>query len=153
MSLEANKAVVRRLFDEVINRGDLAVVEELLTEDVAFLGRGGKAAIRGIDAFKRVVTTLRTAFADYRFTMHDEIAEGDRVVARFTASGTHVGDYFGIAPTGKQVEYSAVDIFRLEGGKIAEVWSLSDQHDLLQQLRAVSVENRDQAKAGTDREA
>ena len=137
MSLEANKAVVRRLFDEVINRGNLVVAEELLTEDVAFLGRGGKAALQGIEAFKRVVTMLRTAFADYHFTMHDEIAEADKVVVRFTASGTHVGDYFGIAATGKRVEYSAVDIFRLEGGKIVEVWSLSDQFDLMQQLGAI----------------
>jgi steroid delta-isomerase-like uncharacterized protein len=138
MSAEANKAVVRRLFDEVINRGQLATVDELLADNVVFGGRGGKVAVQGIEGFKRIVTMLRTAFADYTFTIGDEIAEGDKVVARFEATGRHEGNYLGIPPTGKQVTYSAVDIFRLSDGKIEEVWSLSDQLDLMQQLGAIS---------------
>ena len=133
-----NKAIVARLFSEVINEGRFDAADELASEDVVFRGRGGKAAVSGLDSFKRVVSKLREAFPNLKFTIDDQIAEGDRVATRFTVTGTHLGDYFGTAPTGRSVTYSAVDIFRIADGKIEEVWSLSDQLHLLEQLGVVS---------------
>ena len=133
-----NGSVVRRLFDEVINRGDLDAASELVTDDVVFRGRGGRAVATGVETFKRIVIMLRTSFSDYHFELEDLIAEGDKVVTRFTASGTHIGSYMNIPPTGKEVSYAAVDIFRLHDGKIEEVWSLSDQLHLMEQLGALS---------------
>jgi steroid delta-isomerase-like uncharacterized protein len=89
------------------------------------------------------VTTLRTAFPDLLFAIDEEVAEENKVAVRFTVQGIHKGDYMGIAPTGKHVSYSAVDIFVFNEGKIAEVWSLSDQLSLMQQLGAVPSHGRE----------
>jgi steroid delta-isomerase-like uncharacterized protein len=132
MSTEANKRVVRRFYDEVLNGKKLEVLEEIAVADYdehdMLPGQG-----TGLAGLRERVTILDEAL-DPRFTVEDVIAEGDRVVVRWTNSGTHVGEFFGAPATGKGFTIAGVDIYRLEDGKMAEHWHVVDQLSMLQQL-------------------
>ncbi len=133
MTAEGNKAVIRRLFEEVINPGDLERADELIRAD--FVEHGptpGQAP--GLEGFKQVNTMLRAAFPDLRLTVEEMVAEGDRVSVRFTARGTHRGEFWGVPPTANRVAWEVISIVRVAGGKIAERWSQSDALGLKQQL-------------------
>jgi steroid delta-isomerase-like uncharacterized protein len=135
MSTEANKAVVRRLYD-LSNRGDVAAFDELHTPDyVGHVASGSD--IQGSEAARRFSATIHTIFPDLHFTLHDQIAEGDLVAVRWTFRGTHRGEYLGVAPTGKQVTVPGMDVFRLAGGTLVEGWTVSDRLGLLRQLGAI----------------
>ncbi|MBI3801083.1 MAG: ester cyclase [Deltaproteobacteria bacterium] len=136
---EANKAIVRRYVEELLNKGNLAAADEILTIDFVFHGPSAPESIRGREGFKQLVTTLRTAFPNLRFTMEEEIAEGDKVVGCFTIRGTQRGELFGIPPSGKQFVVRGVDIFRITGGKIREIRALFDTLGQMQQLGIVSL--------------
>jgi len=130
----ANKALVRRFMEEVFNRGNLAVVDELWKPD-------------RIEADKRAVEHLRTAFPDYHRTVEAQVAEGDLVVTRWTMRGTHRGPYRSgalgrtLAPTGRRVEVPGTSIHRLAGGRIVEAWVQgNDSVQLLLQLGALPVD-------------
>ena len=133
---DRNKALSRRFYDELWSQGDLEAIPELVSEDFvdhhplpgAPPGREGLAAL---------VTTWRTAFPDMRETCEDLIAEGDKVVGRFTMRGTHGGEFIGVLPTGRSVTMSGIDIFRVAGGKIVEFWYAERLLELMQQLGAV----------------
>jgi steroid delta-isomerase-like uncharacterized protein len=128
-------AIVRRYFDAA-NRDDLAALDDLLSPDVIDHGAyPGQAA--GRDGFKQFFAFWRTAFPDLVYTIEDEIADGDRVVVRWTARGTHRGMYHGVAPTGKRVTMSGIQINRLANGKIVEDWTRFDELGLLRQLGAI----------------
>lgn len=119
---EANKAVVRRMIDEVMNQQRLDAVAELFTSELA------QAAPAWIRPFQR-------SFPDMRMRIVDLVAEGDRVVGRFTCSATHTGEWLGHPATGRRFENVAeVYFFRLVKGRIAEVWGLEDIPDRLRQL-------------------
>jgi predicted ester cyclase len=134
MSVEANEALVRRLFDTVWSTGNVAVVDELLApsfvDHAAAMG-GGDASREG---FKLQVRQFRTAFPDGRSEIEDLIAAGDRVVARWTDGGTHLGEWQGIAPTGKRVSFSGIDIYRIQDGRVIEYWCSEDELGLLRQV-------------------
>jgi steroid delta-isomerase-like uncharacterized protein len=133
-----NKAIYRRVIEEVWNKGNLSVMDELFAPDVVThdpAGPGGE--MRGREAARQFITANRAAFPDLRLTIEDQIAEGDKVVTRFTARGTHRGKLLGIAPTGKQVTTTAIIINRYTGGKIAESWINGDNLGLLQQLGVI----------------
>jgi len=135
---EENKALVRRAFDAVA-KGDLAVTDESTAPD--FVRRDLTSAfqeIRGVQAVKQFIVALRSAFPDLQLTVEDMIAEGDKVVVRFTARGTHKGEFLGIPPTGKQVAWAGINIYRVASGKITETWQLSDGLGLMQQLGVVT---------------
>ncbi len=120
--LERNKEVVRRLVEEVMNAGRLEVVDELYSPRLA-------------DAAKRWIAPFRASFPDVQMTVVELIAEGDKVVGRFTCSGTHLGEWLGHAPTGRRFE--AVDevyIFRVREGRIVNAWGLEDTLGRLEQL-------------------
>lgn len=120
--LEANKAVVRRLVDQVLNGGHLELIDELYAPELA-----GPA--------KRWITPFRASFPDIHMEIVELIAEGDKVVGRFTCSATHLGEWLGHAPTGRRFErVDEVSIFRLHDGKIAHAWSLEDTLERLRQL-------------------
>ena len=136
MSTEENKEVERRIVEEVYNNKDMAPTEELIAPNWLYHGTDGQE-FRGPEGFKQFVTMGITAFPDCRVTIEDLIAEGDRVVDRFTFRGTHRGDFMGIAPTGKQVEFSGIVICRFEGGKEVEVWEVNDQFGMMQQLGVI----------------
>lgn len=135
MSTEDNKALFRR-WCEVISQNRLDRVEEIIApEEVDHALPPGVPA--GLEGVKQVFRLLHTAFPDLQIEIDDLIAEGDKVVGRVTARGTHEGEFMGIAPTGKPVSFTAIDVVRIAGGKIAERWSQADNLALLQQLGAV----------------
>ena len=119
---EANKTVVRRLVSEVLNGGHLEVIDELYTPELA-------------PAARRWIMPFRASFPDVHMEIVELIAEGDKVVGRFTCSATHLGAWLGQAPTGRRFErVDEVSIFRFRDGKIVHTWSLEDTRSRLQQL-------------------
>ena len=140
MSVEQNKAVLRREVEELYNHtGDLDVVEEIFSpEYVSHEPTSGE--VRGIEGARRFAATFREAFPDLRNTIEDMVAEGDKVVMRFRGSGTHEGETteaFG-SPTGKRMEITGITIKRLSGGKIVEAWTNFDALGMMQQLGATA---------------
>jgi len=134
MSVERNKALVRRLV-EAWNTRNWAVFDEVMAPDYvdhyALLGLKP-----GREAYKEAQISTTNAFPDFQFTIEDMIAEGDKVVVRLTFSGTHRGEFAGIAPTGKRVTYTHIRILRVVRGKFVEDWGFSDRLGALQQLGA-----------------
>ena len=133
MSLEENKAVVRRLIEEVYNEDNLEVVDELVAPDV-FNHPAVPEHQHGIDSFKHVMNWVRTFSSDVHYEIDDIIAEGDKVAVRMTQSGTHTGSVRGIPPTSKRFSVDYVHWFRLADGKVAELWAVRDDLSRLQQL-------------------
>ena len=129
---ERNKAQVRRVIEEIYNRGDLDVVDEVAASDLVI--RIGSEEIRGHHDIKRYVAGLRTGFPDLTLTIEDQIAEGDMVVTRWTARGTHAGEFQGIPATGREVRVAGTDIDRIIDGKTVDCWVHMDQLGLMQQL-------------------
>jgi len=144
---EQNKAIVRRLFEEVWNKGNLSVADELFTPNCTHHDPSTPDVGRGPESERKRVTLYRTAFPDLRLMVEDIIAEGDAVMARWSCRGTHKGDLSGIAPTGKQVTISGVSIARIAGGKIAESWINWDALGLMQQLGVVPETTKTKAAA------
>ncbi len=132
MATETNKATVRRYYEQVYNQGNSNLLEELVSEDYVehspFPGHGQGAA-----GLKQRVETLQNAFRA-NFTIEDMIAEGDKVVVRWTNRVVHRGEFMGIPPTGKSATISGIDIHVLRNGKMAEHWDQVDIIGLLQQL-------------------
>jgi predicted ester cyclase len=134
---EDNKAQVRRVVEEVYNRGNLDVVDEVAVKDLVI--HASSEDIRGRDGAKQYVAALRAGFPDLHLTVEDQIAEGDMVVTRWTARGTHTGDFQGIQPTGREIRVAGTDIDRIINGKTVECWTHVDQLGLLQQLGVVAA--------------
>ena len=133
MSAESNKAAVRRLMEEGVNRGDDAVIDQYVSPD--FMTREGESmSAAGAEGFKELAAVFRTAFPDGRFIIEDILAEGDKVVTWASFTGTHEGPLQGIPPTGRRVKVKDIDLYRLENGKIVELWAHFDQLSMLQQL-------------------
>lgn len=134
---EANKAIARRIIEEVYNDGRFEVADELVAPDYVGHDAASPEPMRGPDGVKSQAEGYRAAFPDMRLTIADEIAEGDRVVTRWTATGTHEGELFGISPTGKQATVMGITISRIADGRIVENWISWDTLGLLQQLGVV----------------
>jgi steroid delta-isomerase-like uncharacterized protein len=135
MATEENKKIIRRYYNELWNNWDLAVADELIASEIAFRG-SLSVVVQGLEAFKGYVNLVRAAFPDFHNTIEELIAEGDKVVARLTYTGTHRGELFGVRPTGKRVAYAGVAIFFLLDGKIRNGWVLGDTMGLKEQLKA-----------------
>jgi steroid delta-isomerase-like uncharacterized protein len=135
MSIEHNKTVVRRYFEEVCNQRNFGLADELFAPEFGSSKPGGiTGPERAIHAFQHMLVS----FPDIHFTVDEMIAEGDTVVVRVTWRGTHQGEFMGIAATGRPVEVSGVELARLSGGKIvAEGWHYLDHAGLLHQLGIV----------------
>jgi steroid delta-isomerase-like uncharacterized protein len=138
MSVEENKALSRRSFEEVWNQGDLAAIDELYDAHQVAHGLGVEIPA-GTAGLKQFVTMYRTAYPDTHFTIEDQIAEGDKVATRWTATGTHRGELFGLAPTGKRVTVTGMALSRIANGKLVETWNHFDALGQLQQLGAVPM--------------
>lgn len=134
---DQNTALVERAIAEVWNQGNFSNLDELVANDIVVHTSTPGDEIRGAAGIRQFYTMLRDAFPDIHFTVEDQIAAGDRVVTRWTASGTHRGEFMGVAPTGRRVRVSGVDIDRIVGGKVVECWPITDYLHLLQQLGAV----------------
>lgn len=134
---EHNKALVRRGVEQVWNGANFDAADEIVAHDfVVHASRPGNE-IHGSEGAKQYFAMLHQAFPDLKFTIDDHIAEGDRVVTRWSARGTHKGEFQGIPPTGKEVTLSGIDIDRIAGGKIVECWMNLDELGLLQQLGVI----------------
>lgn len=139
MSTEQNKALFRRFMDEVFNRGNIGLVDELVVADFAEHEELPPGMPPGREGLKALVAAFRKAFPDFNVTLDDVLAEGDKVVVRSTWSGTQQGEFMGIAPTGKRVSFEVIDIVRIAGGKVQEHWGQMDNMLLMQQLGLAPV--------------
>jgi predicted ester cyclase len=135
---ESNKAVVRRLFEEVWNKGNLQVADELLGLSYVHHDPSTPDVGRGPEGEKKRATLYRSAFRDFRMTVEELFADGESVTARWSCRGSHKGELNGIAPTGKQVAITGISIARCAGGKILEGWVNWDALGLMQQLGVVA---------------
>ena len=136
MSIEKNKAIARRYVEDVWGKGSLGAIDELYATDFVWhWAPPGMAPDRA--GYRQFVTMSFAAFADVQSTLEDMVAEGDKVVGRWTWRCTHKGEYMGIAPTGKQVTLSGITIMRIVGGKVLEEWGEMDNLGMMQQLGAV----------------
>lgn len=135
MNVEANKQVVRRYYDEVLNERAIDVLPEIAVVDYEehdpLPGQG-----IGLSGFIDRVTMLTTAIEQH-FTIEDVVAEGDRVVVRWTTNAKQVGDFLGIPATGKSYTIAGIDIHRLQDGKMAEHWHVVDLLSMLQQVGVI----------------
>jgi steroid delta-isomerase-like uncharacterized protein len=144
---EQNKTAVRRLFDELWNKGNLPVADELIAPTYTHHDASTPDVGRGPESEKKRVTHYRNAFPDMRLTIEDIIAEGETVIARWSCRGQHKGELNGIAPTGKQFAISGVTIARFANGKMVEGYVNWDALGLMQQLGVVPELGK--AKAAT----
>jgi steroid delta-isomerase-like uncharacterized protein len=135
MGTEENKAIMRRVTAEIWNGGNLDNADELLhPEFFNHLAAGAPDFGTGPAGFKKLVAFFRGAFPDLHMTGEQQIAEGDTVVTRWSARGTHKGHQLGVPPTGKEVTMTGLTMVRLEDGKVREAWGGFDALGLLQQL-------------------
>lgn len=134
MSTEQNRAILRRRVEEIWNQGNFAVIDDLIAADFVSNGQ----AI-GREGFRQFVSTVRTAFPDLQFTVEDIVTEGDKVCVRYVGRGTQQGEFAGLPASGKPVQFTGIDIFRIADGQMAEEWLMYDQLGLLQQLGAIPV--------------
>jgi steroid delta-isomerase-like uncharacterized protein len=136
VSIEANKRQVREGFQRLMNQGELALADDLVSAD--FLNHEAPpGALGGPTGLRKVVTMLRAAFPDLHLEIQEVIAEDDKVVVRTTMRGTHAGPYLGIPPTGRQFEQQQIHIFRFKNGKTVEHRAVRDDLGMLQQLGVI----------------
>ncbi|MCO5383365.1 MAG: ester cyclase [Methanosarcina barkeri] len=133
MSIEENKAIVRRFFEEGPSKGNMIVADELLSPD--FTLHVPLPVSPGIEGIHEIITTCRGAFEHLNVTIEDLIAEGNNVAARFTAHGIHKGSFMGLPATGKPITMTGIETFRIKEGKIIELWGEANLLGLMQQLR------------------
>jgi steroid delta-isomerase-like uncharacterized protein len=136
MSTKTNKTTFRHLVDELINNKNYEVIDELFAPDFV-----EHEEIPGIDlgreGLRQAFQMFHIAFPDLQVTIQDILADGDKVVARERWTGTHQGEFMGMPATGKQVDFSVIDIVRLAEGKLVEHWAVSDMLVLMTQLGAI----------------
>jgi steroid delta-isomerase-like uncharacterized protein len=133
MSIEQNKTIVRRVFEELINLGNKAVIDELFDSYVTihdpFVGTN-----QGADAFRQLLGMFDSAFPGHRVTIDGMVAEGDQVSVLHTHTATHTGPFMGLPGTGKTIVVNGIELFRLRDGRIVEFWRKDDDVRLLMQL-------------------
>jgi steroid delta-isomerase-like uncharacterized protein len=138
MSAEENKALARRFMDEVYNEGNVNFIDEVVASNlVVHDPTSPEGMTSGVQSAKQFVEVYRNAFPDIQMTVEDLIAEGDKVVTRWRARGTHQGELMGIPPSGNPVEVTGITIDRIEGGKVVETWANYDALGMMQQVGAV----------------
>jgi len=136
-NLSDNKAVILRSEAELWSKGNLAVADELYSPEFVCHFIAGRAW-RGLQGIKGAVQSHRTSFPDWNERVDDIVAEGDRVAIRITSTGTQLGEFEGLAPTGRKITIQEFHIYRLSGGKIVEQWGMPDAQSLITQLTSTS---------------
>jgi steroid delta-isomerase-like uncharacterized protein len=132
---EAAKAVVRRNTEEVQGGGNFEAFEKLFADDfLDHTPQPGRTPDK--DGARQLYKILRTAFPDFHADIHWQLADGDRVTTYKTYHGTHRGEFLGVAPTGRQIQFETVDVMRVRNGKITEHWGVANLFSLMQQLGA-----------------
>jgi predicted ester cyclase len=134
VSIEENKALVRRFFDEVWNKARVELADQFIAP--GYISHNYlEVEVLGPEGIKRAVLAQRTAFPDQHTTIEDLIAEGDKVVVRGTDRFTHLGEFMGYPPTGRKIVVTWIDIFRVEHGKLVEAWLEVDSRRFIEQLK------------------
>jgi len=135
---EENKATVQRFLEEGFGQGKTELVDEVLHSDfVCYDPNSESGEIRGAETIKGEIEYFRQAVPDLTYTVEDQVAEGDEVVTRYTVSGTHQGEFFGIPGTGNRIEFTGINIDRFdESGKLVEEWP---EYDLLGAMRQMGA--------------
>jgi steroid delta-isomerase-like uncharacterized protein len=128
---EKNKAIHRRVYEEIWNKGNLSVVDEIIGDNYIF---HPLPQHEGPEGYKEMYHDFAGAFYDFHCNIEDMIAEGDRVMVRTTITGTHKREFMGIAPTGKQISISEIAVVHIKDGKIVEEWGVIDFLGMMQQL-------------------
>lgn len=133
MSIEQNKTIVRRIFDELLNQEDKSVIDQVFAADAVvhdpFMGTA-----QGADAFRQLLGMFDAAFPGHRVTVEGMVGEGDFVSVLHTHTATHTGNFMGVPGTGKTAVVNGIELFRLENGRIVEFWRKDDDVSLLMQL-------------------
>jgi steroid delta-isomerase-like uncharacterized protein len=137
MSVEANKATVRRVAEEIFSQRQMDVIDDIFAPHYVGHTQHG-TVVHGAAGLKQFVAQYLAAFSHTQSVVEDQVAEGDRVVVRLTFTGTHTGPWMGIPPTGKPVTVKGMALYRLQDGEIVEQWTIGDTLGLLQQLGAVA---------------
>ncbi len=138
MAIEQDKALIRRFVEELFNQGNMGIVGEIFAPDFVEREQLPPGLPEGREGVIVLTTMLRSAFPDFKATIEDILAEGDKVVIRMTWSGTHTGgEFMGIPATGKKVSFGVIDIIRIAGGKLVEHWGQMDSMLMMQQLGAI----------------
>ena len=148
MTTDENKAIVRRFVQEIFVEGRKDTVDELLADD--FVAHTWPSTGHPKDDLKGAIDRTSKGLADVEFTIDDMIAEGDRVAVRLTSAATQVGEFMGMAPTGKRYSIGEIHVFRVRDGKVTEHWHQMDQMGLMKQLGAMpgGAPAREPAAAG-----
>jgi steroid delta-isomerase-like uncharacterized protein len=133
----ANRAIVTRYFNEVMNQGKLDVIDEIMAPNFAFRIPTLPEPVRGLGEMKQFVSGLRNGFPDIQFQVEREIAEGDKVACRWTITGTHKWIFLGVPATNNFIKDQGIDIFRISDGQIVEIWVNENDLGLLQQIGAI----------------
>jgi predicted ester cyclase len=138
MSAQENKEKARLMMEEAFGQGKLEVIDEILDPDfVCYDPNSESGAVRGAETIKQEIEWFRNAIPDLTYTVEDQVAEGDKVVSRYTATGTHQGEFFGVAPTGNRIEMSGIQIDRFdENGRMVEEWPEYDMLGAMKQMGA-----------------
>jgi steroid delta-isomerase-like uncharacterized protein len=134
MSADANKELVRRFYEEVWDRGNTDVAYEVFADDYVRHDLRATDALPGPAGQKKIADDFRAAFPDLRVVVDLVIGEGDYVVGRWTATGTHSGPWGSVDPSGRRATFSAVNIYRFENGKVVEIWNHRDDLGLAEQI-------------------
>ena len=148
MSVEENKALFRRTYEELLNRGDLDVADELVAPE--FINHEAPPGRdRGPDSMRGLATMLRTAFPDLHFEIEELVAEGNVVAGRLTMSGTHEGPLMGTPPTGRSVRQDHMHFVRFGDGKAVEHWGVRDELGMMQQLGVIPAPGQSEEASPT----
>jgi predicted ester cyclase len=137
MSLESNKVLVRRHIDEAFNQQNLVVLDETLSDDYVDHTNPPDWP-EGRKGHRQILALYHAAFPDFRYAIEHEVAEGPMVVVRGTYTGTHTGEFFGIAPTGVRITTTGMHLFRIADNQIAEHWCNNDDLGVMRQLGVIS---------------
>lgn len=139
MSVEQNKALFHRFVEEVFNKGNMGTIDEFLAPNFVEREVLPPGTPSGREGVKLLTTMFRTAFPDFHVSIDDLIAEGDKIVARTTWTGTQTGEFMGIPPSGKRVSFDVIDIIRVSDGKCVEHWGVMDSSAMMQQLGVIPI--------------
>jgi steroid delta-isomerase-like uncharacterized protein len=134
VSSDANKALIQRFYDEVWTRGNLDVADEVFADEYMRHDFRGGEPEPGAEGQKQIAAAFRTAFPDLTWDIDFLLADGDYVVGRWTATGTHNAPWAGVQATGRPMRFSGINVFRFENGKVAEIWNHRDDLGLMEQL-------------------
>jgi steroid delta-isomerase-like uncharacterized protein len=138
METGSNKLLMKR-FTDFINTASDELAGELISPQATFFVPGRSEPLQGPDGYQEIIAMMRAGFPDIQWTLEELIVEGDRVAARFTMRGTHLGSFLGVPPSGKTIEVKAVNFYRFADGQIVEEHGQPDLLGLLQQIGAVPL--------------